>query len=232
MKKRKPLYWILVRIPFWTLLASILLVTLLKWVPIRYTPLMLKRSFQFRKDETYHTQQQWVPLKEVSPKLICAIVACEDGRFCEHKGFDWVEMQKMYAEHKKTGKPIRGCSTLSQQTAKNVFTFGTRTWIRKALESYWTVLIELIWGKRRIMEVYLNVAETGKGMFGLDVASWHYYGFGIRDIGINRSVALVICLPAPLEKSPVQPTDKERKRRIQMITRINNRGFEWESLIP
>lgn len=231
-KKRKLAYWLFIRIPFWAIVFSVLLVLALKWVPVRYTPLMLKRSFQFRSDGTYRTQQEWVPLKEVSPPLVCAIVACEDGRFCEHAGFDWKEMEKMLKEHREKGKSIRGCSTLSQQTAKNVFTLGTRTWARKALESYWTVLIEWIWGKRRIMEVYINVAETGKGLFGMEAAARQYYGLSIRQIGINRAVALVLCLPAPLEKTPLEPTEKERKRRTGMLTRIQRRGFEWQSLIP
>ena len=158
MKKRLA-YRLFVRIPFWTVVISILLVTAFRWVPVRYTPLMLKRSLQFRKAEDFHTRQHWVSLKRISPDLIQAVIASEDNRFCEHDGFDWVEVRRMLDEHKEKGTRVRGCSTISQQTAKNVFTFGTRTWARKVSETYWTVLIEKIWGKRRIMEVYLNVGK-------------------------------------------------------------------------
>ena len=177
MKKKKSLaYRLFVRLPFWAIAISVALVTLLKWVPVWYTPVMLKHSVQYRKVEDYHTRQKWVPIEQMSPALIQAVIASEDNLFCEHKGFDWQEMKKMYAQHQEKGKKIRGCSTISQQVAKNVFTFGSRTWVRKAAEVYWTFLIEKIWGKQRIMEVYLNVAETGKGLYGVEAASIHYYG--------------------------------------------------------
>ena len=159
-KKRSIAYRLFVRLPFWAIVISIALVTMLKWVPVWYTPVMLKYSVQYRKVEDYHTRQKWVPIEQMSPALIQAVIASEDNRFCEHKGFDWQEMERMLTQHQEKGKKIRGCSTISQQVAKNVFTFGTRTWVRKAAEVYWTFLIEKIWGKQRIMEVYLNVAET------------------------------------------------------------------------
>ena len=191
-------YWLFVRIPFWTVLLSLLLVTLLKWVPVRYTPLMLKRSVQHMKDKEFRTQQRWVLLESVSPEIIKAVIASEDNRFGEHHGFDWVEMEKMMDDHREKGKRIRGCSTISQQTAKNVFTFGTGTWARKAVESYWTVLIEKIWGKRRIMEVYLNVVETGPGLYGMEAAARQYYGIHAANIDRKQACAIAACLPAPL----------------------------------
>ena len=218
--KKSPAYWLLVRIPFWGVTASILLVLLLKWVPVRYTPVMLKRAFQFRKVENFHSERKWVSLEDISPELIQAVIASEDNRFCEHDGFDWKEVRKMLAEHEGKGRRIRGCSTISQQTAKNVFTFGTRTWARKALETYWTVLIEKIWGKRRIMEVYLNVVETGKGIYGVEAAARHYYATSAKGMGRKQAVAIAACLPSPLITPPDRPNDSQRKKQARILSLI------------
>ena len=220
MKKRSAAYWIFLRVPLWLVAASVLVVLLFKWVPVRYTPLMLKRSFQFREAKEYRTQKHWVPLKQISPHLIQAVVSCEDRSFFLHHGFDWPEIRKMVKAHRTEGKPLRGCSTISQQTAKNVFTLGSRTWARKAMEGYWTFLIERLWGKRRIMEVYLNVVETGKGLFGAEAATRYYYGKSARKLNRDQAVNLALCLPSPLERSPLQLGAKEQKRRVGIITGI------------
>ena len=210
---RKRTFRIILKTLFWAVTASIILVTVLKWVPVRYTPFMLKRSIQ---DKSIRTQQKWVPLTSISPDLIQAVIAAEDNRFAEHHGFDRKELEKMWTDHKEKGKKIRGCSTISQQVAKNVFTFGTHTWVRKAAEAYWTVLIESIWGKRRIMEVYLNVAETGPGLYGMEAAANHYYGVKAEDIGRKQACALAASLPAPRERNPHRPTESLRKRQTQI----------------
>lgn len=220
MKKRNAAYWIFLRIPFWLVVASILLVTLLKWVPVRYTPLMLKRSIQFRKTENYHTQQNWVSLEQFSPQLIQSVVYCEDRRFFEHRGFDWEEIRKVREAHRTKGKALRGCSTISQQTAKNVFTFGGRTWFRKGAEAYWTFLIERIWGKRRIMEVYLNIVETGRGLFGMEAAARHYYGTNARKLSFDQAADIALCLPDPLDRSPLHPGPRALKRRAEVQTGV------------
>lgn len=225
---RKLAYWLFLRIPFWTIVTSLCLVTLLKWVPVRFTPLMLKRAFQFRSEENYPSEQKWVSLEEMSPELIQAVIACEDNRFCEHNGFDWEEMDKMLQRREKENGGLRGCSTISQQTAKNVFTLGTRTWVRKAAETYWTVLIEWIWGKRRIMEVYLNVAETGRGLYGMEAAARHYFGTSAKELDKYRSVALANCLPCPLENSPDKPTRYSRRRQQVILARIPTLSYpDW-----
>ena len=219
MKKRLA-YRLFVRIPFWTVVISILLVTAFKWIPVAYTPLMLKRSIQFRKAEDFHTERHWVPLEKVSPELIQAVIAGEDNRFCGHKGFDWQEMKKMLSDHREKGRSLRGCSTISQQVAKNVFTFGSHTWARKALEAYWTFLIERIWGKRRIMEVYLNVVETGPGLYGMEAAARRYYGIPAKELDRKQACTLAACLPAPLRRNPDKPTDFLRKRQRQISALI------------
>ena len=134
----------------------------------------------------------------------------------------------MYAQHQEKGKKIRGCSTISQQVAKNVFTFGTRTWVRKAAEVYWTFLIEKIWGKQRIMEVYLNVAETGKGLYGVEAASNHYYGLKAKDIDKRQACAIAASLPDPWDRSPDKNTSFLRKRRAQIYTLISTLKYpDW-----
>ena len=122
----------------------------------------------------------------------------------------------MLKEHSDKGKKIRGCSTISQQTAKNVFTWGTQTCARKAFEAYWTFLIENIWGKERIMEVYLNVAEMGRGIYGAEAAAREYYDCHAADLTRSQAVAIAVCLPRPLVYSPVAPTPYLTKRQNQI----------------
>ena len=190
-------YWIFVRVPFGFLLTSIALVTLLRWVPVRYTPVMLKRAFQFRQEPGYRSEQEWVSLENISPELIKAVILAEDQKFWKHHGFDWKEMGAMWESHRQQGTRIRGCSTISQQTAKNVFTFGSPTIIRKGLEAWWTVLIEMIWGKERIMEVYLNVVEMGQGLYGMQTAARKYFGLSANELSAKESVCLAVCLRLP-----------------------------------
>lgn len=217
VKKKKSLaYRLFVRLPFWAIVISVALVTLLKWMPVWYTPVMLKHSVQYRKVEDYHTRQKWVPIEQMSPALIQAAIASEDNRFCEHKGFDWEEMEKMFAQHQEKGKRIRGCSTISQQTAKNVFTWGSSTWARKIFEAYFTFLIEKIWGKERIMEVYLNVAEMGPGIYGAESAALHYFGCHASGLSRSQAVAIAVCLPNPLRYSPVAPGPYMTRRQAQI----------------
>lgn len=227
MKKRLA-YRLFVRIPFWTVVISILLVTAFLWIPVRYTPLMLKRSLQFRKVEDFHTRQHWVSLERMSPDLIQAVIASEDNRFCEHKGFDWKEIRRMLSDHKGKGKQLRGCSTISMQVAKNVFTFGSRTWVRKGFEAYWTFLIEKIWGKRRIMEVYLNVAETGPGLYGMEAAAQRYYGVHAKELDRKQACAIAASLPAPMKRNPANPTDYLQKRQRQISALIPTLSYpDW-----
>jgi monofunctional biosynthetic peptidoglycan transglycosylase len=217
MKGRRIAYWLFIRIPFWGLVISFAFVTLLKWVPVRYTPLMLKRAFQFRSEENYHSEQKWVSLEDIAPELIQAVIAAEDQRFWEHRGFDWTELQGMWRSHRQEGMPLRGCSTISQQTAKNVFTFATPTWGRKAVEAWWTFLIEAIWGKNRILEVYLNVAETGKGLYGVEAAAQYYFGIPSTELNLRQSVSIAVCLPSPMAAHPDYLPVDARTRFAQIL---------------
>ena len=210
-------YWIFVRIPFWFLLTSVALVALLRWVPVRYTPVMLKRAFQFRQEPGYRSEQEWVSLDEFSPELIKAVILAEDQKFWKHHGFDWAEMGMMWESHRQEGTRLRGCSTISQQTAKNVFTFCSPTVFRKGLEAWWTVMIEMIWGKERIIEVYLNVVEMGKGLYGMQTASRKYFGLPADELSAKESVCLAVSLPEPLRYSPLNLSGTGIRRRNQLI---------------
>ncbi|MBP5636505.1 MAG: monofunctional biosynthetic peptidoglycan transglycosylase [Bacteroidales bacterium] len=221
-KRRKGLaYWLFVRIPFWFVALSFAFVLLYKVVPVYYTPLMLVRFCQGEKE--FH--RQWKPLGEISPEMVKAVIASEDNRFATHHGFDWIEVRKMLGDHKTKGKKLRGCSTISQQTAKNVFTFGSSTWARKGLEAWFTVLIEWIWGKERIMEVYLNIAETGHGMYGVQAAAKEYFGIPAASLTRRQAASIAIILPSPLRYNPKGTTPFISRRRNAIVSRIPNLAY-------
>ena len=206
----------LIYIPAGFLLLSLSWVLVYRWLPVRWTPLMLVRTIENRDVEGYENKQSWVPLENVNCLLVESILMAEDQRFFNHSGFDWVELAKMKDEYDQEGKLIRGCSTISQQVAKNCFTFGRRTWVRKAIEAYYTVLIETFWGKERILEVYMNVAETGCGLFGVESACQKYLGCSANDITIDDAAALACVLPKPLTRTPysVLNTHSTKHRKI------------------
>jgi monofunctional biosynthetic peptidoglycan transglycosylase len=214
--KRRIIRWLFLRIPIGLVLASLAAVTLLKWVPVRFTPLMLKRAFQFREVNEYHSEQEWVSLEDVSPELRAAVIAGEDSRFYEHHGFDWREIALVLSACGKGEDIPRGCSTISQQTAKNLFTFGTRTWARKAVEAWWTVWMESIWGKDRILEVYLNVVELGPGIYGVGAATKEYFDAPPGKVGREDAATLAACIPSPLVNRPgcLSPQARIRRRTI------------------
>ena len=163
---------------------------------------MLKRTIENAANQDYRNRQAWTSKENISPVLIDAILLTEDQRFYSHNGFDFQELRKMKKEHLTNGKDIRGCSTISQQVAKNCFTFGSRTVMRKAVEAYYTTLIELFWSKERILEVYLNIAETGSGLFGVEAACNRYFSCSSSDISISDAAALACVLPKPLARTP------------------------------
>ena len=183
---------------------------------------MLVRTIENRDTKGYENKQNWISLENVSPVLIESILMAEDQRFFTHHGFDLVELAKMKGEHDKKGKPIRGCSTISQQVAKNCFTFCSRSWMRKAIEAYYTVLIETFWGKDRILEVYLNVAETGRGLFGVESACQRFFGCPASQVCLDDAAALACILPKPLARTPnIVVTHHATKYRkiIQLVER-------------
>lgn len=199
---RKLLKIIFLYIPLCFVLWSLLLVVLFKWVPVMYTPLMAVRQVQNFDDRDWHLRHRWARLDNISDAMERCAIASEDQKFFTHKGFDFEEIKKMMENHRKYGTPVRGCSTISQQTAKNCFTFCTHSWARKCFEAYYTFLIEKIWGKRRILEVYLNIAEMGPGIFGTESAASKYFGKHAAELSLSEAASIVCCLPNPIKRSP------------------------------
>ncbi len=218
----------LIKIPCAFVLLTVLWVLVLKWVPVGFTPLMLSRSIEYRKDPDFKTHKQWVRYEEMSSELAMAVIASEDNRFAGHNGFDWVEMKKAIRDHKEKGKRLRGASTISQQTAKNVFLFPSRSFVRKAFEAYFTVLIELIWGKERILEVYLNVIEMGKGIYGAEAAAQEHFGKSAAKLTRYESSLIAASLPDPIGRNASKPTQYMRKRAGQIRALIPKIAYpEW-----
>ena len=205
------------------LLLTTLEVTLLRWLPVPRTVLMSIRNKEFKNDKNYQFRQVWVSLSEISPHIVAAVIASEDNLFYQHNGFDWKEIN-IALEQNKQGKRLRGASTISQQVAKNVFLWPDRTWFRKGLETYYTALIEWIWGKERIMEVYLNVAEMGKGIFGVEAAARTYFKKPASKLSVKEAALIAAALPSPLKRNPAQPGNYMQKRQQQILDLIPKLG--------
>lgn len=217
----------LMLIPTLFLLLSVSWVVLYRWMPVTWTPLMLKRSVQNSGVEGYRNVRTWVDIEDISPVMVCAVIASEDGRFMEHHGFDLQELKKMRLEHETKGKKIRGCSTISQQVAKNCFTFCGRSWWRKAFEAYYTVLIELFWTKERIMEVYLNIAETGKGLFGVEAAAQESFGRSAAKLNTHQAVSIACVLPNPHRRNPKNVSQTNRSKYLVTYRRTEQTPFPF-----
>jgi len=185
----------------------------LKWFPVYVTPLVLIRSGEYALNGKWVSiQKDWVSLEEISPHLRKAVIASEDPKFLSHSGFDFEAIAKAIDANKRR-KIKMGASTISQQTAKNVFLYPSRTYLRKGLEAYFTVLIEKIWDKRRILEVYLNVIELGPGIYGAEAAAQYYYNKPARDLSQGEAQLFAAILPNPRRWNPKKPTNFIVRRR-------------------
>ena len=179
-------------------LSTLLIVLLFRFVPVPFTPLMLKRHIEAHQQGRHlQIQHHWTPLEDISPDLIAAVIDHEDAKFYDHRGFDWDAISYAYEQNQRYGRITCGGSTISQQTAKNIFTFHSRTYLRKAVEAYFTVLIEFLWGKERIMEVYLNMIEMGDGVFGAEAAANYYFDTSASGINHYDANYLAARLPDP-----------------------------------
>jgi monofunctional biosynthetic peptidoglycan transglycosylase len=220
---KKILRWVK-KAMLWFFAISILLVVVFKWVPIPYTPLMAIRALENKwegKDAVL--SHDWVPLEEISPNLQKAVIASEDGNFLNHHGFDFQAMQKAFKNNQK-GKRIKGGSTISQQTAKNVFLWQGRSYIRKGLEAYFTVLIELIWGKERIMEVYLNSIEMGKGVYGAEEAAKHWCRKSAVNLTKREAAGIAAILPNPLKYKATNSSSYIERRKDKILRNMRHVG--------
>ena len=202
--------------------STILAVLVYKWCPVYVTPLMVIRcAQQVSHGEKIRLKHHWVPLDSMSIYMPVAVMASEDQRFLTHNGFDFIEINKTIKE-RKSGKRFRGGSTISQQTAKNVFLWPKQSWVRKGLEAYFTVLIEFIWGKERIMEVYLNSIEMGDGIYGAEAVAQQH--FGRRAITLTRPNCALIAatLPNPLKYSSKEPSSYMLKRQTAIMAQMRH----------
>jgi monofunctional glycosyltransferase len=203
---------------------SIFSVILFRWVPIPFTPLMIIRLVeQASEGKELKLQKDWQPIDKISPHLPLAVVASEDQRFLKHYGFEFNAMKRAM-EHNKKGKRIRGGSTISQQTAKNVFLWHGRNYLRKGLEVYFTALIELFWNKERILEVYLNVIEMGDGIYGAQAASKAYFGKDAENLAIHQAATIAAILPNPRKYSAIKPGPYVQKRQLGIQVQMRNLG--------
>ena len=227
MKKILRLIWKIVK---WGLIiffsSSVFMVILYRFLNPPITPLIIIRcANQVFSGKEVKLKKDWVAIEEISPDLQLAVVASEDNRFFEHHGFDLkaIEEAKSYNERKQ-GKRVHGASTISQQTAKNVFLWPQRSWVRKGLEVYFTGLIELFWSKKRIMEVYLNVIEMGDGIYGAETASRLYYRKPAENLSRAEAAMLAAILPNPLRFSPFHPSAYVLDRQQWIMWNMNNIG--------
>lgn len=194
----RKIYLFFVKLALWFIVISVTLVVLFRFIPVPMTPLMVSRYFEYKDDDNVGMSHDWVSLDEISPNLQKAVIASEDDTFLTHHGFNFKAMQKAYKSNKK-GKRIKGGSTISQQTAKNVFLWQGRSYVRKAFEAYFTVLIEILWSKERIMEVYLNSIEMGKGVYGAQAAAQHWYGKDAASLTKREAAGIAAILPNPIK---------------------------------
>lgn len=200
------------------IILSVALVLLFKWVPVPITPLMVIRNIeQHQKGLSVTWEHDWVPIEKISPNLQLAVICSEDQNFLKHKGFD-IEAIEKALENNKKGKRIKGASTISQQTAKNVFLWPTRSWLRKGLEAYFTFLIELTWSKERIMEVYLNSIEMGNGIYGAEAAAKYWYGKSAAKLTAMEAASIAAILPSPM-RYKAKPASNFIAGRKQWIVR-------------
>ncbi len=201
-----------------------------RFVPVPFTPLMLIRLAEQRSEgHPMRLEKSWRPLERISPRLQEAVIASEDQRFLDHHGFDWDAIGSAFTANGR-GRRKLGASTISQQTAKNLFLWPDRTWLRKGLEAYFTVLIETLWPKRRILEVYLNIIETGDGTYGAEAASRRYFQRPAADMAASHAALLAASLPNPRAWSPARPTGYLLRRQTWILRQMDHLGpVPWDA---
>ena len=202
-------------------LCSILWVFMYKFINPPFTSLMIIKYFDASKDKR-SIIKQWSDIKDISKYMVLATIAAEDQKFIDHHGFDFDQINISILEFEEKGR-FRGASTISQQTAKNVFLFPSRSWIRKGLESYFTLLIELMWSKKRIIEVYLNVAEMGQGIYGVEAAANSFFGKKAKNLTQSEAAYLASLLPNPIVYRSNNSQNLVRRQKW-IIMQMNNLG--------
>ena len=215
---------ILTKVLLWFVLFSVIWVLAYRFINPPITPLMVQRNWErAEKDLPAKAERKWVDFEDISDNMKRAAVSAEDQLFLKHMGFDIKAMENAYANNAK-GKKIKGGSTISQQTAKNVFLWPGRSYIRKGFEAYFTLLIELLWSKERILEVYLNVIEMGDGIYGAEAAAQAYYGKSCTNLKRGEAALIAACFPNPRRWTPKKPTNYIRHRQYLIMRNMRRLG--------
>ena len=215
---------LLSKVLIWFLMVSVLWVLAYRFINPPITLLMVVRNIERKADgKSFKTEKKWVDFENISTHMKRAAVAAEDQLFLKHKGFDLKAIEKAYDSNSK-GKKIKGGSTISQQTAKNVFLWPGRSWLRKGFEAYFTLLIEILWSKDRIMEVYLNVIEMGDGIYGAEAAAQEYYGKSCTSLSKSQAALIAACFPNPLRWTPAHPTKYIKHRQYLILRNMRRLG--------
>lgn len=203
-------------------LLSILWVISLRFIDPPLTYLMVKRGFERKaSSKDWKIDKKWVSYHDISDNLKRAAIAGEDAHFLTHHGFDRAAIRKAFERNKVGDGPLRGGSTISQQTAKNVFLWPARSWVRKGLETYFTVLIELFWSKKRILEIYLNVVEMGQGVYGAEAASHYYFRKTANGLSRKEAGLIIAILPNPRQWDARNPSRYVNRRANQIVRYLN-----------
>ncbi len=204
--------------------ASILAVAAFRWLPVPMTAFMVGERIAARAEaKSLDQRQDWVPWERISPHAAVAVIAAEDQKFLAHDGFDFAAIEKAVTDAQR-GQRLRGASTISQQVAKNLFLWSGQSWVRKGLEAWFTVWIELLWPKQRILEVYLNVAQFGRGTWGVEAASRRYFGKPAAKLARHEAALLAAVLPSPTRYRVVNPGPYVRKRQQWILGQMNRLG--------
>lgn len=202
----------------------IALVLLLRFAPPLTSGLMIERRLEsYFEHGSYTRHYHWVPLEKIARSMQKAVVAAEDQKFFSHHGFDWMAIRTAFAWNEKHAKTrrFRGGSTISQQTAKNLFLWSDRSWVRKGLETGFTVLIECLWSKKRILEVYLNIVEFGDGIYGVEAAAQHFFGKSAATLNSSEAALLASVLPNPRVYQVNKPSSYVRGRQAWILRNMN-----------
>lgn len=206
------------------LALNIILVLVFRFVPVPTSGLMVQRRVEsWSSGKPYASRHRWVPLEEIAPSLGVAVIAAEDQNFIDHFGFDWQAIEKA-VQHNEKSRRKRGASTVSQQTAKNLFLWSSRSWTRKGLEAWFTLLIEAGWSKKRILEVYLNIVEFGDGIYGAEAAARTYFGKSARRLTPSEAALLAAVLPNPRKFKANAPSEYIRGRQAWILNQMRQLG--------
>lgn len=208
---------------------SLLAFIVYRVVPVPYTPLMLQRSLE-TTNESFKLQKKWIKIENMSPNMPLMAVTGEDPQFFNHIGFDFEQIKNAIEKKIEKGKTLRGASTISQQTVKNIFLLPIRSFIRKAIEVPLTLMMEAMWNKKRILEVYLNIIEMGDGIFGVEAASNFYYHKSSSNLSVYECAAIVTTFPSPLKRNPTKLAYSLKKHQIKLVNLrkyIDKKNFWW-----